>query len=384
MRHTKQFNAFIKINLLALLLLTLACAGNEDLDINSVDEFDAFIRDEMSFQKIPTASILIFKGDNIVHESYIGKADIESDIDLAANHLFLLASISKTITATALLQLYDQDLFTLDSKINDYLPFNVVVPGQQVDITFRMLLTHTSGIADGDALDDQYYYGEDSPISLRSFLENYLTPNGSFYNANQNFHSFSPGSQQEYSNIGNALIGLLVEEISNQDFNSYCKQNIFSPLGMDNTYWRLDEITVANKTIVRPYNYQNGTFQPIQHYTFTDYPNGGLRSTALDLFNFLRVFGNEGLSAGHRLLKSETISEMLTLQIPNLSNDTGLHMFQMNKANNLWGHDGGEEGVGTIMAINPQTRIGVIILTNQGDAELEEVLVEAYKLGLSL
>lgn len=62
----------------------------------------------------------------------------------------------------------------LVNKINDYLPFNVAVPNQATAITFQMLLTHTSGIADGSALDDQYYYGEDSPVALASFLENYL------------------------------------------------------------------------------------------------------------------------------------------------------------------------------------------------------------------
>lgn len=384
MRYFKPSNTFKKLKFLSLFLLTLACANDEDLDISNADEFNTFIREEMNFQKMPSAAILIFKGDNIVHESYLGKADIDSDRSLEANHLFLLASISKTITATALLQLYDEGRFTLDSKINDYLPFNVNLPSHTEEITFRMLLTHTSGIADGDALDDQYYFNQDSPIQLKSFLENYLTPNGTFYNATQNFHSFTPGSRHEYSNIGNALMGLLVEEISTQDFNSYCKQNIFSPLGMNDTYWRLDEITNANKTIVRPYNYQNGSYQPVQHYTFTDYPNGGLRSTALDLFRFLKAFGNNGSSNGYRLLKSETVGEMLTLQTPNLSNDMGLHMFQMDKANNLWGHDGGEEGVATIMAINPETKVGAIILTNQGEADLDQILVEAYKLGLSL
>ena len=75
---------------------------------------------------------------------------------------------------------------------------------------------------------------------------------------------------------------------------------------------------------------------------------------------------------------------MITPQIPSIDNEVGLHLFLMNAANGLWGHDGGEEGVATIMAFNPTTRVGAIILTNQGDAELDEMLTEAYKLGLDL
>lgn len=75
---------------------------------------------------------------------------------------------------------------------------------------------------------------------------------------------------------------------------------------------------------------------------------------------------------------------MITPQIPSLDNEVGLHLFLMNPANNLWGHDGGEQGVATIMAFNPDLKIGAIILTNQGDADLDEILVAAYKFGLTL
>ena len=135
-----------------------------------------------------------------MQEDYFGTSQVQQNVALADDHLFLLASISKVVTATALLQLYEDGLFDLDDKINDHLSFNVSIPNHSTDITFRMLLTHTSGIADGSALDGQYYYGEDSPIVLGDFLENYLSPNGNLYNANENFHDFAPGSQHEYSN----------------------------------------------------------------------------------------------------------------------------------------------------------------------------------------
>ncbi|MCR9286334.1 MAG: beta-lactamase family protein [Bacteroidetes bacterium] len=361
--------------------ISFSNCDTEEIPIDNKADFEAYLQDEMDSQKIPALSLLVFEKDNILYENYLGKTNIEQDISLENNHLFMLASVSKMVTGTALMQLQEGGLFALDDKINDYLSFNVQIPNYTTDVTFRMLLTHTSGIADGSALDDQYYYGEDSPVALGNFLENYLVPAGSFYNVNENFHDFEPGTQHEYSNIGTALIGLLVEQISGIDFDDYCKQNIFNPLGMSNTSWRLDEIS---QPIVQPYDYVNGQNESIDHYTFTDYPNGGLRSTARDMFLFLSAFVREGNVNNHQLLNPTTVNNMITPQIPSLANDMGLHLFLMNSANNLWGHDGGEQGVATIMAFNPTTGIGAIILTNQGEADLEEMLIEAYKFGLAL
>lgn len=344
-------------------------------------EFKSYLQKEMQTQHIPALSVLIFEADEILYEGCFGKSNLEKNTTLQNDHLFLLASVSKVVTATALLQLYEQGKFDLEDNINDYLNFEVAIPGHTKEITFRMLLTHTSGIADGAALDDQYYYGEDSPIELTDFLEDYLTPSGEFYDKKDNFYDFRPGSQHEYSNIGAALIGALVTGISGMDFNDYCKQYIFSPLGMTNTAWHLADI---NQFIVQPYDYYDGQYEMIEQYTFTDYPNGGLRSTAGDMFKFLSAFVQNGQSNDYQLLKQSTIDAMTTLQIPNLSEDMGLHLFQMDEAANLWGHDGGEQGVATTMAFNAVSQIGVIILANQGEADLQELLVEAYEVGTGL
>lgn len=365
---------------ISFLLFFTNCNKDEN-EINNTTDFNTYLQEEMEDQNIPALSVLIFEEDSILYEQYLGKAHIQLDVTLQKEHLFLLASVSKVFTATALLQLYEDGLFDLDDKINDYLPFNVNIPDYNTDITFRMLLTHTSAIADGDALDDQYYYSEDSPVALDYFLENYLVANGDFYNENENFHAFNPGSEHEYSNIGNALIGLLVQGISGIEFDEYCKQNIFEPLEMNNTFWRLGEIF---QTIVRPYNYANGEYEMLEHYTFTDYPNGGLRSTAEDVFKFLSAFVQDGTANNYQLLNATTINEMITPQIPSIDEEVGLHLFLFDDENNLWGHDGGEAGVATIVGFNPTTKVGAIVLANQGEADLDEILIESYKLGLQL
>ncbi|MBK8567835.1 MAG: beta-lactamase family protein [Saprospiraceae bacterium] len=150
---------------------------------------------------------------------------------------------------------------------------------------------------------------------------------------------------------------------------------------LGDTFWRLDEIS---RPIATPYYLDNGSLQPIDHYTNTDYPNGGLRSTTRDLFKFLRILALGGTADNVELLKPATVQAMMTPQIPDIDDEMGLHFFIMDKANGLWGHDGGEQGVSTTMAFNPNDKTGAIILTNFSDSELDEMLRQTYLLGKGL
>lgn len=336
----------------------------------------------MELQHIPALSVLLFKEGEVRYEQHLGEADLEEGGLLGDSDLFLLASVSKVVTAVALLQLHEEGHFELDAPVSAFLPFQLSVPGYSTPVTFRMLLTHTSGIADGAALDGQYYYGADSPVALGSFLEEYLVPGGQFYDAADNFYDFEPGTAHEYSNTGSALIGYLVERISGQDFKAYCKQHIFEPLGMRDTYWSLEEALQSGNRLVRPYRSEGSRLLPVEHYTFTDYPNGGLRSTANDLWAFLGALMGDRQVAEAELLRAETAKSMWRPQLPAIDEEVGLHMFLLHRSYQLWGHDGGEEGVAAIMAFNPDTRAGAILLANQGDADLDELLAEAYELAL--
>lgn len=394
----KYSTVIFYISLIILLLLT-SCSKEEALQVaettitspasgsrNSnksaaLQDFEDYVLAEMQDQHIPALSMLLFEEDEILYEGYFGKSHIQQNRTLRKNDAFLLASVSKIITATALLQLHEDGAFALNDPINAYLPFEVNHPRYNTPITFKMLLTHTSGIVDGEGFYGDYFYGVDSPIALSDYLQDYLLPDGKNYDASDNFGRRRPGRKQEYSNAGNALIGVLVEAIAGMDFSAYCKKNIFSPLGMNHTAWHLADM---NTYIVQPYDYIKGRNQAIGHYTFPDYPDGGLRSTASDLFKFLQAFVQNGKSQNYQLLQPATIRKMMRQQIPNISSDTGLHLFQLDRYENLWGHSGGEQGVATIVGFSPDTNKGVIILTNQGEADLEELLMESYWMGLEL
>lgn len=320
--HCMKFKKITCLSLLTIVAL-LACK-KEEIEAPALPEnstavgFEKYLTIQKRAQNVSALATLIFKEDQVLFENYQDESDIEKDITLTKDHVFLLASISKTITA--LFQLYDQGKFKLDYNINDYLNFKAVVPDYSKAITFKMLLTQTSGITDGKVLNNEDYYGKDSPVPLDQFLENYLTVDGDYYNEKQNFHDFEPGSDHEYSNVGNALIAALVEDITGIDFNEYCKKNIFQPLKMHDTFWRLDEVT---KIIVQPYNYAKRDYELISHYTFTDCPNGSLRSSVNDMFNFLSALFQEGTYDGHELLKTETVAVMINPQATSLDATMG-------------------------------------------------------------
>lgn len=372
--------------LIALIGLSIVLFGTacKKYEISSKEELKTCVEDEMDKQNIPAVAVLAFKNETILHEQYFGKANIENNVALGEQHLFLLASISKTITGTALMQLYEQGKFKLDDPINNYLSFEVKAPDySNTAITFRMLLTHTSTIADDNPiLEDEYYFGKDSPKALKDFFRNYLATTGQYYNAEQNFSGEQPGTKYAYSNSASALIGVLVEELSGKDFDKYCEQNIFTPLGMNNTAWRLAKLDTT--LVVRPYELKNGEQKPVPHYTFTDYPNGGLRSTAKDLAKFVGAYAQNGQYGGKTLLQSATVVEILSEQIPDLDRLVGLHWFIMDEKNDLWGHDGGERGTTTTMAFNKTTGVGVIILSNSSDANLDKLQGAVYNWALEL
>ena len=232
---------------------------------NPSTELDEYILGEMDYENIPGMSTLIVKGGEIVWVESYGMADIENNIQIADSTSFLMASVSKLFTGTALMQLYDNGVIDLDEDINNYLPFAVNNPNfPNQSITFRMLMTHTSAITDNGSVMDGYYSIGDPTITLADCMERYFSILGEDYDAQNNFSNSSPGSNFDYSNMATALAGYLVEVISAELFNEYSNTNVFDALCMQNTSWYLSDLDTLN--VARPYLWQGGQFIPYTHY----------------------------------------------------------------------------------------------------------------------
>lgn len=348
---------------------------------------DAFIVNEMAEERLPGASTVIVKDGRIVWLSSYGFADIANEIAVSDTTIFLLASISKVFTATAIMQLMEEGAIDLDENVNGFLPWLLSIPQfPDAPITFRQLMTHTSSIRDNDDVMDTYYDTPDPSMSLAECMQRYFSTGGQDYDSDNNFYSSIPSSRFEYSNIATALNGYLVELISSTPFDEYCEDNIFNTLCMDNTSWFFRGLNPDQ--VATPYQYSNGNYQAIEHYGFADYPSGQLRSNVLDLANFMTAYLNGGNLGNKSILSMSSINQMWTPQVPSLEPNQGLNWYQEelyhnNSTSLLWGHAGGESGASTDMYLDPLNKIGICVLTN-GEGDAIEICDKLYEYALSL
>jgi len=308
--------------------------------------------------------LLNLKSDEIVWKNAYGYANIEENIKVENTTLFYIASISKTIIGTAIMQLYEQDYFELDDPINDYLPFQVNHPVFDTDITFQMLVTHTSTI--NDNWDNMPIYEGDPPLPLGYYLEEYLTPGGEFYNSSENFNNRrEPGTSFEYCNIGAALVGYLVEVISGMPLDEYCQMYVFDPLDMYETAWFLRDLDVDN--IAVPYDTD---FEPLEHYGKCYWPSTQLRTSAPQLCNFMISMLNDGTFESNSILNEDTVDLIFSPHFTDvpffwLSDLIGIIWWGEDYKDELyWLHWGNSLGVSTQIRLYPSDDIGLIVLTN--------------------
>ena len=156
-------------------------------------DLDRGIRELMAAGRLPGLSAAVVRGGEVVWSHAWGMANIAAGRRVTPDTLFMLASVSKTVVATAVLQAIEDGLFELDTLANDVLPFPVRHPVHpDRPITVRQLLTHTSSIRDNWNLLTASYVAEDSAMELRTFLRRYLSPGGADFAPN-NIYAFGPG-----------------------------------------------------------------------------------------------------------------------------------------------------------------------------------------------
>jgi CubicO group peptidase (beta-lactamase class C family) len=334
--------------------------GNQE----SLGIFDRLITFLMKIGRFPSLSACIIDANEIVWSNGYGFYDLENEKTATTDTVYNIASISKTITSTALMQLYEQGLFDLDDDVNDYLPFSLRNPNfPDVPITFRMLLSHQSSLAEDpqEFYQFSYWFGGDSPVPLYPFLETYLVLGGSNYTSDV-WSNDAPGENFHYANIGFALIGYLVEQITGKTFDQYCKDNIFLPLEMYNTSYRLLDINLGNLAV--PYDYINGNYIKYDHYGYIDYPSGSVRTSIPELSHFLIAHMNGGRYKNVHILDENTVDLMHTIQYSGGNYGLGWVIGSSPNGNRFIGHEGGDIGVVTSMYIRESDNIAVIIFVN--------------------
>ena len=309
---------------------------------------------------LPALSACIIKNNSVVWSDGYGNYDIKNNKLANENTIYLVGSISKTVTATAMMQLWEQGLFDLDEDVNDYLPFSLRNPNYlDIPITFRMLLAHQSSLSSN-------FIGLFLLFSVlgleNELLPEYILPGGMLYNPKVWVDS-PPGQEHTYSSIGYEILGMLVEILSGEPYIEYCKTHILEPLKMYNSSFLIEDL---NKDIVSvPYVYLLTRYIRLPYYNDENYAAGGLRTNVLDLSRYLLAFMDGGEYDGTRILQEETVDMMLTYQYPNSNYGLGWKMFHRDNDSRQIGHSGGVPGGLSYMYFIDTENIGVIYLANQ-------------------
>jgi CubicO group peptidase (beta-lactamase class C family) len=332
---------------------------------------DALVAEKMAGAGIMGLGAAVLVDRQVVWTKGYGFADIQRTRPFTPDTIMNVGSIAKPFVGVAMMRAVHEGKLSLDADINGYLPFRVVNPHHpEAKITLRHLATHTSGITDRwEVYAATYHYGGDSPDPLGPFLEQYFTPGGKHY-ARANFLDATPGAQREYSNIGAALAGYIVERAFGQPLNVYTRRHIFAPLGMARTGWFLSEVDRRNHSTL--FVAQNGMTIPIPLYGGTTYPDGGVRTSAADLAKFFAAMLNDGEYRGARILDARAAAEMLRFQFTDANRpenypaaDGNSGLFWRTKLNGTRvGHGGNDPGVQTEMLADLSRRVGVVLLSN--------------------
>jgi CubicO group peptidase (beta-lactamase class C family) len=327
-------------------------------------DLDGEIRDLMRDARVPGLSACIVTLDGVTWAKGYGHANIAHGRRTTPDTIFMLASISKTVMSVAVMQAVQDGLLDLDADVNDVVPFPVRNPRHpEKPITLRMLLTHTSSIRDDWPTIIPFYTHGDSTIPLGDYLRRYLDPDGDLYRPHASYSAWRPGSRYDYCNIAAALAGFMVEAASGMPFDGWCVDRIFGPLGMDRTSWHLAGLERTD--IAMPYHWKDGAFVPYGQYGYPDYPDGELRTSALELAKHLRAFMAFGELDGVRILDGDTVGEMRRAQSPDVAHGQGLIWYRfVLRGMPLMGHNGGDSGVATQMYFRPSDDVGVIVLAN--------------------
>jgi CubicO group peptidase (beta-lactamase class C family) len=300
----------------------------------------------------PGAQVAVLKDGKIVLERGYGLAQLEYDVRVTPATVFHVASVSKQFTAFAIVLLAQQGKLRLDDDIRKHLPELTDFPHT---ITITQLIHHTSGVRDQWELAQMAGWRMDDVITRDQIMELMKRQRGL---------NFEPGSQHLYSNMGYSLLAEIVERASKMRFGEYLRANVFQPLGMTSTHVHNDHQMIVRN---RAYSYSLGPNNTWRNAVLS-YANQGATSlftTAGDLARWLNNFetAQVGGAAAIRQMRERGV---LT------SGDTVPYAFAIVRGNyrgrEHWSHSGGDAGFRSQVIHFPKERLGVVVLSNAGNA----------------
>ena len=329
-----------------------------------VEKIEAEIAAWMARHKAPALSVAIVTDNHLTWSKGYGLADVENDVPAKPETAYRLASIAKSVTATAVMQLVERGKLDLDAPVQKYCATYPAkqklkdAPEKEFSITSRQLLVHHGGVRHNrldEVLTTRHYSSITEAVS--SFKDDPLV--------------VEPGTKYSYSSPGYTLLGCAIEGASGVSYIDYLRENIFKPSGMTRT--EADDVYAIIPNRARGYRKtQSGDVQnaPL-HDTSIKIPAGGLVSTVEDLARFA-VALNTG-----KLVRPDTLEKMWAKPKTADGKEQRYAVgFIIDDADGLFrvSNDGSQAGTRTYLYLLPRERFAIALMTNLEKAWCEELV----------
>jgi serine beta-lactamase-like protein LACTB len=362
--------------LFAVLLLVISLsstplhAQTKSLSADKRAQIEKAASSFLAANSVPGISVAVVQDGELLWSAGFGMADLENFVPATSSTLFRLGSISKPITATAILQLSERGKLDLDAEVQNYCP---AFPKKEWSITTRQLLGHLGGIrhynpdGKGDIPDDNAKHFASMEESLQIFANDALVA--------------KPGTKFHYSTYGYTLLGCVLEGASSEKYVDYVKENVFEPAAMEET--EADNFFAVIQHRSRWYHKDKAGVVQNAGVLDSSYkiPGGGLISSADDMARFeIAIFAN-------KLLKPATREVMWTPQKAVDGSPTGYALgwgTQKKYGLALVEHTGGQQGTSTSIILAPERRAGIVVLANMDGVDSAALSTEILKIVLDI
>lgn len=320
---------------------------------------------------IPGIAYGIVVDDNLVLSDAVGFMNLENQVPATTNTGFRIASMTKSFTAMAIMKLRDEGKLALNDPVSDYIPemANITYLTKDApDIDIENLLTMTAGFPEDNP------WGDRQLDETNQMLLDMISEGITFSNV--------PSFQYEYSNTGFAMLGYIVSQVSGKPYQEYIKEEILKPLGMNQTYWEVDDVPAEQLAIGYRWEDEEWKLEPMLHDGSFG-AMGGLITTIEDFSNYVSFH----LSAWPPRnedevgpVKRSSLREMQTPQFPRLNNNAknyrdepcpivsgygfGLGIYQNCEGQKWVSHGGALPGFGSNYVFYPEYGIGIMAFCN--------------------
>lgn len=325
---------------------------------------EAEIRDIMKKLDAVGLSVAVVRKGNIIYTNSFGLKNIESNTALTDKDIFRIASISKSFSATSIMQLAEAGKLSLDDDFSKLVGFKVRNPKfPETIITLKMILSHTSSINDSEG-----YFNFDV-----------INPEKS-QNWTKCYNDYEPGKGYKYCNLNFNMVGAVIEKLSGERFDQYVKHHILDPLKLYGGYC-VDSLDNSLFTTLYEYDKVSKTFTPdpsayaprreeLKNYvmgysTPLFSPTGGMKISATDLAKYMTMHMNQGKYKGVKIISKKSAKLMQT----KISEEESYGLATTNVDNLILGkimtgHTGSAYGLYSAMFFEPKEKFGIVVITN--------------------